>query len=648
MMYRTNTCGELNKQSVGTTVTLAGWLHNRRDHGGLMFIDLRDNYGLTQLVLHPETPGFETMDRLSKESVVQVKGEVVDRLPGTVNASLATGEIEIKVSSVRVLSEAAPLPVPVVQEKDQKLYAEELRLKHRYLDLRRDALHKNILLRSDVIAYLRDAMRAQGFREFQTPILTASSPEGARDFLVPSRLHPGQFYALPQAPQQFKQLLMVAGFDKYFQIAPCFRDESARADRSPGEFYQLDVEMSFVDQQDVFDAIEPVMHGVFEKFAPLTEAKEPWSVSSYPFKQIPYRTAISTYGTDKPDLRNPLVFKGVSHFFVDSPFTFFADMLKLTPDNLTEELSEVWGIAVPEVTSGFCKKMDQWAKDEGRGLAYIRYADEGGWATTGNKADGPPTHPHKAFGPVANKIGQEAASAIAMDFNLLDYGEPAVFFIAGKPSDFYKFAGLVRTKLSEMYVEQASVIGLTEKDAGWWAMPKQNSFEICWIVDFPMYELNDQGKIDFSHNPFSMPQGQMDALESRPPLDILAHQYDIVCNGIELCSGGIRNHKPEIMLKAFEIAGYSAAEVEDKFGGMLNAFRYGAPPHGGLAPGIDRIVMLLAEAETIREVIAFPLNQQGQDLMMNAPGPVTDLQLKELRIKPARRHPFHGLQPCSH
>jgi aspartyl-tRNA synthetase len=629
--YRTYTCDELCIDHVGSTVALSGWLHRRRDHGGLMFIDLRDNYGLTQLVFHPDSPAFKVAESVRQESVIKITGEVVARLEGTKNPNLNTGDIEVRVNLVEVLSAASDLPVPVFGEPD---YPEELRLKHRYLDLRRETLHKNILLRSNVIAHLREEMLRKGFNEFQTPILTASSPEGARDFLVPSRLHPGQFYALPQAPQQFKQLLMVSGFDRYFQIAPCFRDEAGRSDRSPGEFYQLDVEMSFVEQNDVLSMIEPVLFSTFRRYGPWKSPDttregittyDHWDVSPYPFVRIPYREAIRKYGTDKPDLRNKLVFENVTDHFRGGAFPFFATMLE-------DPKMEVWGIMVPEVSSGFCKKMDQWAKDEGRGLAYIRWADEGGSATT------PPTHPHKATGPVANKIGQEASFEIFKQFNLLDADEPAVFFVAGDPNEFYKFAGQVRTKLSETYVEFVeSIGGLPNGSYGSHYLPKTETFEFCWIVDFPMYELNDEGKIDFSHNPFSMPQGELEALETKDPLDILAYQYDIVCNGVELCSGGIRNHKPEIMLKAFEIAGYGPEVVEEKFGGMLNAFRYGAPPHGGLAPGIDRIVMLLANVQTIREVIAFPLNQQGQDLMMNAPSPVTEKQLKELHIRPPLR-----------
>jgi aspartyl-tRNA synthetase len=557
--YRTDTCGALRASNVGRKARLSGWIHRKRDHGGLMFIDLRDHYGVTQLVLSPETPGFSIVERLRAESVIRIDGDVLARAADAVNPNLPTGEIEIRVTGLEVLSEAAELPVPVFGEPD---YPEDLRLKYRYLDLRRDTLHKNILLRSQVIASLRRRMIEQGFTEFQTPILTASSPEGARDFLVPSRMHPGTFYALPQAPQQFKQLLMVSGFDRYFQIAPCFRDEDARADRSPGEFYQLDMEMSFVTQDDVFNAIEPVMRGVFEEFSGDKR------VTAEAFPRIPYRESIRKYGNDKPDLRNPIEMQDVSEHFRGSGFGVFARILE-------EPKAQIWAIPAPGGGSrAFCDRMNDWAKGEDQpGMAYIfwREGEEGG----------------------------------------------AVFFAAGDPDKFYKFAGLARTKVG-------TDLGLVDAD----------QFKFCWIVDFPMYEWSeDEKKVDFSHNPFSMPQGEMDALLTKDPLDILAYQYDIVCNGVELSSGAIRNHRPDIMLKAFEIAGYDASVVEDKFGGMLNAFRYGAPPHGGIAPGVDRIVMLLAGASSIREVIAFPLNQQAQDMMMNAPSAVGDKQLKELHIR---------------
>ena len=583
--YRSHTCGALRATDAGSTVRLSGWVHRKRDHGGLLFIDLRDHYGLTQLVLHPSTPGFDTVERLRAESVISIDGDVVNRTGETVNANLPTGEIEVQVKAVQVLSEAAELPLPVFGEPD---YPEEIRLKHRYLDLRRETLHRNIVLRSNVIHSIRHRMVAQGFLEFQTPILTASSPEGARDFLVPSRLHPSKFYALPQAPQQFKQLLMVSGFDRYFQIAPCFRDEDLRADRSL-EFYQLDVEMSFVTQEDVFAAIEPVMHGVFEEFA---NGK---AVDPYPFVRIPYRESIAKYGTDKPDLRNPIEMQDVSDHFRDGGFGLFNKILAADAKNA------VWAIPAPGGGSrAFCDRMNSWAQGEGQpGLGYGFWSeDQGGWG-----------------GPIAKNLGAEATDALMTAMNL-GQGD-AVFFAAGDPAAFHKFAGNARIKLGQD-------LNLVKDDA----------FRFCWIVDFPMFEWSEEEKkVDFSHNPFSMPQGELEALETKDPLEILAYQYDIVCNGYELCSGAIRNHKPEIMLKAFEIAGYGPEVVEAEFGGMLNAFRYGAPPHGGLAPGIDRIVMLLAGEQAIREVIAFPLNQQGQDLLMNAPSEVEERQLKELHIR---------------
>jgi aspartyl-tRNA synthetase len=587
--YRSHTCGALRGADAGADVRLSGWIHRKRDHGGLMFIDLRDHYGLTQLVLHPESPGFAAVERLRTESVIRVDGKVVARDAGAVNPNLATGEIEVQVSAVEVLSEAAELPLPVFGEPD---YPEDIRLKHRYLDLRRETLHRNIVLRSRVIDSIRRRMVGQGFLEYQTPILTASSPEGARDFLVPSRLHPGKFYALPQAPQQFKQLLMVSGFDRYFQIAPCFRDEDLRADRSL-EFYQLDVEMSFVTQEDVFAAIEPVMHGVFEEFS---GGKR---VDAYPFQRIPYRDAIAKYGTDKPDLRNPIEMQDVSEHFRGGGFGLFDRILGADPKN------RVWAIPAPGAGNrAFCDRMNSWAQGEGQpGLGYIfwRAADD--------------QNPEGPAGPIAKNIGEERTAAIAAQLGLKT-GD-AAFFVAGDPAVFYKFAGLARTRVGQ----ELNLIS-------------EEVFRFCWIVDFPMFEWSEEEKkVDFSHNPFSMPQGEMEALTTKDPLDILAYQYDIVCNGYELCSGAIRNHKAEIMLKAFEIAGYDAEVVESQFGGMLNAFRYGAPPHGGLAPGIDRIVMLLANQTAIREVIAFPLNQQGQDLLMSAPAEAADRQLKELHIR---------------
>lgn len=584
--YRTHHCGALRLDHVGEEIRLSGWIHRKRDHGGLVFIDLRDHYGLTQIVIVPSSEAFRVIARLRTESVICIQGTVVARTAETVNTALASGEIEVQAENIRVLSEAQELPLPVFGEPD---YPEDLRLKYRFLDLRRESLHRKITLRSAVIASLRRRMNEQGFTEFQTPILTASSPEGARDFLVPSRLHPGQFYALPQAPQQFKQLLMVAGFDRYFQIAPCFRDEDARADRSPGEFYQLDFEMSFVTQEDVFAAIEPVLAGVFEEFS---NGKK---VTAAPFPRIAYHDAIQKYGSDKPDLRNPIVMQNVTDHFRGSGFRVFAGMIE------RDAGVRIWAIPAPKGGSrAFCDRMDAWAKSEGvPGLAYIfwREGEEG------------------AAGPVAKNLGPDICEAMRAQLGL-NIGD-SVFFVAGKPAQFYKFAGAARTRIG-------TELGLIAS----------GEFRFCWIVDFPMFEWSEEEKkIDFSHNPFSMPQGEMDALLTKDPLDILAFQYDIVCNGIELSSGAIRNHRPDIMLKAFEIAGYPASVVEEQFGGMLNAFRYGAPPHGGSAPGIDRIVMLLAEAENIREVIAFPLNQQAQDLMMNAPSPVSARQLKELSIR---------------
>ncbi len=584
--YRTHTCGDLRSSDAGSNVRLSGWVHRKRDHGGLLFVDLRDHYGLTQLVLHPETPGFAVVERLRAESVIRIDGEVVLREAGTINPNLPTGEVEVRVKAVEVLSEAAELPMPVFGDQE---YPEDIRLKHRYLDLRRERLHRNIVLRSKVISSIRRRMVDQGFLEYQTPILTASSPEGARDFLVPSRLHAGKFYALPQAPQQFKQLLMVSGFDRYFQIAPCFRDEDLRADRSL-EFYQLDVEMSFVTQEDVFAAIEPVMHGVFEEFA---DGK---AVDAYPFVRIPYKEAMAKYGTDKPDLRNPIEMQDVSDHFRDGGFGLFARILGT-------EGNAVWGIPGPKAGSrAFCDRMNSWAQGEGQpGLGYIFWSeDQGAWG-----------------GPIAKNLGQDEATAVMTQLGL-GQGD-AAFFVAGDPKVFVKFAGNARIKLGQE-------LGLISDDV----------FRFCWIVDYPMFEWNEEEKkVDFSHNPFSMPQGELEALNGADPLDILAYQYDIVCNGYELCSGAIRNHKAEIMLKAFEIAGYGPEVVEGQFGGMLNAFRYGAPPHGGLAPGIDRIVMLLAGETAIREVIAFPLNQQGEDLLMNAPTEASERQLKDVHIRTA-------------
>jgi len=583
--YRTHTCAALRLSNVGETVRLSGWVHRKRDHGQLLFVDLRDHYGITQVVADTDSPSFRTLDRLRLESVVTVEGKVVARSPETVNPNLDTGEIEVRAGEVTVQSEAAELPMPVSTEAD---YPEEIRLKYRYLDLRREQVHRNIMLRSAVIASIRRRMIEQGFTEFQTPILTASSPEGARDYLVPSRVHPGKFYALPQAPQMFKQLIMVAGFDRYFQIAPCFRDEDARADRSPGEFYQLDFEMSFVTQEDVFAAIEPVLSGVFQEFAngrTVTPAGE--------FPRIPYKEALLKYGTDKPDLRNPLLITDVTKHFRGSGFGLFA--------GLVEKGSVVRAVPAPataEKSRKFFDDMNEWARSEG--FAGLGYATRKGgeWG-----------------GPIAKNHGEEGMNRIAEAMGLGP--DDGIFFAAGKEEDAARLAGAARTRVAEQ-------LDLLEKDA----------FRFCWIVDFPMFEFNEeQQKIDFSHNPFSMPQGGMEALERKGPLDILAWQYDIVCNGVELSSGAIRNHRPDIMYKAFEIAGYSRDEVDTNFAGMINAFKFGAPPHGGSAPGIDRIVMLLADEPNIREVILFPMNQKAEDLMMNAPSAVMPKQLKELHIK---------------
>ncbi|MBV9528476.1 aspartate--tRNA ligase [Sphingomonas sp.] len=583
--YRTHSCAALRAAEVGETVRLSGWIHRKRDHGHLLFVDLRDHYGITQIVADTDSAAFQILDRLRVESVVTVDGTVVARSAETTNANLATGEIEVRAISVDVQSAAAELPMPVAGEQD---YPEEIRLKYRYLDLRREQLHRNIMLRSAVISSIRRRMIDQGFTEFQTPILTASSPEGARDYLVPSRVHPGKFYALPQAPQMFKQLLMVAGFDRYFQIAPCFRDEDARADRSPGEFYQLDFEMSFVTQDDVFNAIEPVLAGVFEEFADgrtVTPAGE--------FVRIPYKEALLKYGTDKPDLRNSLLISDVGEHFRGSGFGLFA--------GLVEKGAAVRAVPAPRTADKsrkFFDDMNDWAR--GEGFAGLGYATRKGgeWG-----------------GPIAKNHGSDGMDKLAAEMGLGP--DDGIFFAAGKPADAAKLAGLARTRVAEQ-------LGLIEK----------NAFRFCWIVDFPMFEYDeDAKKVDFSHNPFSMPQGGLEALESKDPLDILAWQYDIVCNGVELSSGAIRNHRPDIMYKAFEIAGYSQAEVDQNFSGMINAFKFGAPPHGGSAPGIDRIVMLLADEPNIREVIVFPMNQKAEDLMMNAPAAVTTRQLKELNIR---------------
>ena len=587
--YRTHHCAQLRLADAGNQARLSGWIHRKRDHGGVLFIDLRDHFGLTQIVVAPSSPAFPTLDRLRLESVVTITGEVVAREGGTVNANLPTGEVEVRAREVLVQSAAAELPMPVAGEAE---YPEEIRLKYRYLDLRRERLHANIMLRSQVIASIRQRMIGQGFTEFQTPILTASSPEGARDFLVPSRLHPGKFYALPQAPQMFKQLMMVAGFDRYFQIAPCFRDEDARADRSPGEFYQLDLEMSFVTQDDVFAALEPVLGGVFEEFANFG-GRTPWAVTKGPFPRIPFAEAMLKYGSDKPDLRNPLIIQDVSEHFRGSGFGLFA---KLVDQGLAVRAIPAPGTA--DKSRKFFDDMNEWARSEGHaGLGYVtRKGGEFG-------------------GPIAKNHGEEGMLKL---YEALGLGaDDGCFFAAGKPLMAAKLAGQARTRVAEQ-------LGLIE----------QNVFKLCWIVDFPMFEADEEtGRIDFSHNPFSMPQGELETLETQNPLDVLAYQYDIVCNGVELSSGAIRNHKPEIMYKAFEIAGYTREQVDENFSGMINAFKFGAPPHGGSAPGIDRIVMLIADVPNIREVVVFPMNQKAEDLMMGAPGHVSLKQLRELHIR---------------
>jgi aspartyl-tRNA synthetase len=581
--YRSHTCGALRDSHIDQTVRVSGWCHRIRDHGGVLFIDLRDHYGLTQCVADPESPAFKDAELLRSEWVVKIDGLVRRRPGGTENPDLPTGAVEIYISSIEVLGASAELPLPVFGDQD---YPEDIRLKYRFLDLRREKLHQNIMTRGAIVDSMRKRMKEQGFFEFQTPILTASSPEGARDFLVPSRIHPGKFYALPQAPQQYKQLLMMSGFDRYFQIAPCFRDEDPRADRLPGEFYQLDLEMSFVEQEDVFAAVQPVITGIFEEFAKGKKVNKDWP-------KIPYAESLRKYGSDKPDLRNPLEMQDVSEHFRGSGFKVFARMLEDTKN-------QVW--AIPGPTGGsraFCDRMNSWAQGEGQpGLGYIMWRE-------GNEG----------AGPLANNIGPERTEAIRVALGLK--AGDAAFFVAGDPAKFYKFAGLARTRLGEE-------LNLIDKER----------FALAWIVDFPMYEYDeDEKKIEFSHNPFSMPQGGLEALTTKDPLTINAFQYDITCNGFEIASGGIRNHRPDAMVKAFEIAGYGEDTVVERFGGMYRAFQYGAPPHGGMAAGVDRIVMLLCGTNNLREISLFPMNQRAEDLLMGAPSEASPKQLREAHIR---------------
>ena len=581
--YRSHTCGALRESDIGGQVRLSGWCHRIRDHGGVLFIDLRDHYGMTQVVIDPDSPAFAEAETLRSEWVVRIDGKVKARLAGTENANLPTGAVEVFATGIEVLGASGELPLPVFGDLE---YPEDTRLKYRFLDLRREKLHNNIMLRAKVIDSMRTRMKTAGFNEFQTPILTASSPEGARDFLVPSRLHPGKFYALPQAPQQYKQLLMMAGFDRYFQIAPCFRDEDPRADRLPGEFYQLDVEMSFVEQEDIFATMEPIIGGIFEEFGNGKSVTKTWP-------RIPYAEAIAKYGSDKPDLRNPLIMQDVSEHFRGSGFKVFARILE-------DEKNRVWAIPGPKGGSrAFCDRMNSWAQGEGQpGLGYLMIKEDG-----------------EGQGPIANNIGPERVAAIVAQMGLQP-GD-ACFFAAGNPDKFYKFAGAARNKVGQE-------LGLID----------ENAFAFAWIVDFPMFEYNeDEKKVDFSHNPFSMPQGGMKALTEEDPLSLKAFQYDIACNGFELASGGIRNHKPEAMVKAFEIAGYGEETVIERFGGMYRAFQYGAPPHGGMAAGVDRIIMLLAGATNLREVALFPMNQQAVDLLMGAPAEASPKQLREAHLR---------------
>lgn len=586
--YRSHTCAALRKSDVGSNVRISGWVHRVRDHGGVLFVDLRDHYGMTQVVCDPDSPAFKTAEIVRGEWVIRIDGTVKARSEDTVNKNMATGEIELYAKEIEVLGAAKELPLPVFGEPE---YPEDVRLKYRFLDLRRETLHKNIVKRTQIIAAMRREMTIGGFTEYSTPILTASSPEGARDFLVPSRIHPGKFFALPQAPQQYKQLMMVAGFDRYFQIAPCFRDEDPRADRLPGEFYQLDLEMSFVTQEEVWETMEPVIRGIFEEFAegkPVTKE----------FPRIPYDVAIRKYGSDKPDLRNPIEMEAVTEHFAGSGFKVFAGMIASNPK------VEVW--AIPAKTGGsraFCDRMNAWAQQQGQpGLGYIFWKEEEGKVV--------------GSGPLAKNIGEERTEALRVQLGL-EAGD-ACFFVAGEPEKFYKFAGEARNRA-------ADELGLANKD----------QFALCWIVDFPFFEYNEEDKkIDFAHNPFSMPQGGLDALENRDPLTIKAYQYDMVCNGFEIASGSIRNQLPEVMVKAFEMVGLSQQDVEDRFGGLYRAFQYGAPPHGGMAAGVDRVVMLLTGAKNLREITLFPMNQQAQDLLMGAPSEATPQQLRELAIRP--------------
>jgi aspartyl-tRNA synthetase len=588
--YRTHNCAELTINNIGKQTILSGWIHKKRDHGNLLFIDLRDHYGMTQCVIDNKNEHFSSLEKIKLETVIRIEGEVVARTSETINKELATGSIEVLVKNFNVLGSTKELPLPVFSDQE---YSEEIRLKYRYLDLRRKKLHQNIILRSNVISFIRKKMESLGFLEYQTPILTSSSPEGARDFLVPSRLNPGKFYALPQAPQQFKQLIMVSGFDRYFQIAPCFRDEDARADRSPGEFYQLDIEMSFVEQEDVFQVVEPLLHEVFTKFS------KGYSISKTPFKRFKYKDAMLKFGTDKPDLRNPIEISDVTEIFEreDVKLEIFKKLI--------QKKSVVRCVVAKNVSSkprSFFDNLDKGAKTEGAsGLGYIILENNNG------KLEGK--------GPIAKFFSEDAINTLCKKVNA-GAGD-AIFFVCDVKNNAEKFSAWARTEIAKNL-----------------ELIKDNVFEFCWVTDYPMFEYNEiDKKIDFSHNPFSMPQTPMELIDKTDPLELLAYQYDIVCNGIELSSGAIRNHVPELMYKLFKIAGYSKEEVDNKFSGMINALSYGAPPHGGIAPGIDRIIMLLAGEKNIREVTMFPLNQNAQDLMMNAPSDVSEKQLKELNIK---------------